>query len=68
MKKYIALLITGMTLASAASAGQFISNGALNKNRVPCSHRGTSFNNCKPGAQANPFHRGCSAASRCARP
>ena len=45
----------------------FIDYGALNKNRVPCSHRGSSAANCQPGNQANPYSRGCSASSRCAR-
>ncbi|KAL9235026.1 hypothetical protein vseg_009827 [Gypsophila vaccaria] len=45
----------------------YISYGALNKNRVPCSRRGASYYNCQPGAQANPYRRGCSTISRCRR-
>ncbi|KAJ8443527.1 hypothetical protein Cgig2_017010 [Carnegiea gigantea] len=45
----------------------YISYGALNKNRVPCSRRGASYYNCRPGAQANPYTRGCSAITRCKR-
>ena len=45
----------------------YISYGALGKNGVNCSKRGTSYYNCRPGAQANPYTRGCSVASRCAR-
>ncbi|KAK9673125.1 hypothetical protein RND81_12G148000 [Saponaria officinalis] len=41
--------------------------GALGKDRVPCSKRGLSFHECEVGAAANPFHRGCSDASGCAR-
>lgn len=45
----------------------YISYAALNKNRVPCSRRGASYYNCRPGAQANPYTRGCSAITRCSR-
>ncbi|XP_016434972.1 rapid alkalinization factor-like [Nicotiana tabacum] len=44
---------------------KYISYGALQKNSVPCSRRGASYYNCKPGAQANPYSRGCSAITRC---
>jgi len=50
-----------------ASQTKYISYGALNKNRVPCSRRGASYYNCRPGAQANPYSRGCSAITRCKR-
>lgn len=45
----------------------YISYGALRRNTVPCSRRGASYYNCRPGAQANPYHRGCSAITRCRR-
>ncbi|CAJ2631660.1 unnamed protein product [Trifolium pratense] len=44
---------------------KYISYGALQRNTVPCSRRGASYYNCKPGAQANPYSRGCSAITRC---
>ncbi|TMW95611.1 hypothetical protein EJD97_008606 [Solanum chilense] len=44
---------------------RYISYGALSSNRVPCSRRGASYYNCRPGAQANPYRRGCSAITRC---
>ncbi|KAI3979375.1 hypothetical protein MKX01_001567 [Papaver californicum] len=44
---------------------KYISYGALRKNSVPCSRRGASYYNCKPGAQANPYQRGCSKLSKC---
>ncbi|XP_022759696.1 protein RALF-like 33 [Durio zibethinus] len=44
---------------------QYISYGALQRNTVPCSLRGASYYNCQPGAQANPYNRGCSAIARC---
>ncbi|XP_047326072.1 protein RALF-like 33 [Impatiens glandulifera] len=43
----------------------YISYGALQRNTVPCSHRGASYYNCKTGAEANPYTRGCSAITRC---
>ncbi|KAL1549788.1 rapid alkalinization factor-like [Salvia divinorum] len=44
---------------------RYISYGALQRNNVPCSRRGASYYNCRPGAQANPYRRGCSAITRC---
>ncbi|KAL1546016.1 rapid alkalinization factor-like [Salvia divinorum] len=44
---------------------RYISYGALQRNNVPCSRRGASYYNCRPGAQANPYQRGCSAITRC---
>ncbi|XP_027332479.1 protein RALF-like 33 [Abrus precatorius] len=49
------------------AARRYISYGALRKNTVPCSRRGASYYNCRPGAQANPYRRGCSAITRCRR-
>ncbi|KMS95461.1 hypothetical protein BVRB_008000 [Beta vulgaris subsp. vulgaris] len=46
---------------------RYISYGALNRNRVPCSRRGASYYNCRPGGSANPYRRGCSRISRCRR-
>ncbi|GLU07411.1 hypothetical protein SLE2022_243710 [Rubroshorea leprosula] len=43
----------------------YISYGALQRNTVPCSQRGASYYNCQPGAQANPYTRGCSAITQC---
>uniref|UniRef100_A0A0A8Z153 Protein RALF-like 33 n=1 Tax=Arundo donax TaxID=35708 RepID=A0A0A8Z153_ARUDO len=45
--------------------GRYISYGALRRDNVPCSVRGASYYNCRPGAQANPYSRGCSAITRC---
>ena len=43
-----------------------ISYGALSRNSVPCSQRGTSYYNGRPGTQANSCTRGCSAITRAA--
>jgi hypothetical protein len=45
--------------------GRYISYGALRRDNVPCSVRGASYYNCRPGGQANPYSRGCSAITRC---
>lgn len=50
-----------------AVRGRYISYGALSRNSVPCSRRGASYYNCRQGAQANPYSRGCSAITRCRR-
>lgn len=44
---------------------KYISYGALQRNTVPCSQRGASYYNCRPGAEANPYNRGCSTITRC---
>ncbi|CAN6561490.1 unnamed protein product [Malus baccata var. baccata] len=47
------------------ATSQYISYGALQRNTVPCSHRGASYYNCKAGAESNPYKRGCTAIARC---
>ncbi|EER96261.1 hypothetical protein BDA96_02G119300 [Sorghum bicolor] len=49
----------------ALYGGGYISYRALQRGNVPCSRRGASYYNCRPGAQANPYHRGCSRITRC---
>ncbi|CAI9118791.1 OLC1v1020401C1 [Oldenlandia corymbosa var. corymbosa] len=44
---------------------RYISYGALFRDRVPCSRRGYSYYNCRPGRHVNPYVRGCSAITRC---
>ncbi|KAJ4727651.1 Rapid ALkalinization Factor [Melia azedarach] len=44
---------------------QYISYAALQRNSIPCSQRGASYYNCQPGAEANPYNRGCSAITQC---
>ncbi|CAH2078966.1 unnamed protein product [Thlaspi arvense] len=46
---------------------RYISYGALRRNTIPCSRRGASYYNCRRGAEANPYSRGCSAITRCRR-
>ncbi|XP_030544868.1 rapid alkalinization factor [Rhodamnia argentea] len=47
------------------ATSKYISYGALQRNSVPCSRRGASYYNCKPGASSNPYSRGCSTITRC---
>ncbi|KQK07083.1 rapid alkalinization factor [Brachypodium distachyon] len=47
---------------------RYISYGALKADQVPCNKRGQSYyTNCASMKQANPYQRGCSAITRCAR-
>ncbi|KAL5224425.1 hypothetical protein ABZP36_011064 [Zizania latifolia] len=48
-----------------ATTSGYIGYGALLADRVPCTLRGASYYNCKPGAEANPYTRGCSAITQC---
>ncbi|GER24741.1 ribosomal RNA small subunit methyltransferase F [Striga asiatica] len=43
---------------------KYISYGALQPNNIPCSRRGASYYNCRPGAEANPYTRSCTTATR----
>lgn len=47
--------------------GGYISYGALGRNNVPCNQRGQSYYNCRAHQRANPYQRGCTRATRCAR-
>ncbi|XP_058197769.1 protein RALF-like 22 [Rhododendron vialii] len=46
---------------------RYISYGALRANNVPCTKRGRSYYNCNTRGRANPYSRGCSRITRCAR-
>ncbi|XP_074559970.1 protein RALF-like 33 [Curcuma longa] len=49
------------------ATSNYISYNALRRDSVPCSRRGASYYNCRPGAKANPYSRSCSAITRCRR-
>lgn len=51
----------------AAYRGRYISYDALKRDRVPCDRRGQSYYNCSRQRQANPYRRGCTVITRCAR-
>ncbi|KAK9903649.1 hypothetical protein M0R45_001071 [Rubus argutus] len=48
-------------------AVRYISYEALKKNIIPCSQRGNSYYNCRTRRPANPYTRGCSYITHCAR-
>ncbi|KAL6535791.1 hypothetical protein OROHE_012635 [Orobanche hederae] len=45
----------------------YISYGALKRDHIPCNVRGNSYYNCNSNEQANPYNRGCSQITYCAR-
>lgn len=47
------------------ATSDYISYNALQRNRVPCSKKGSSYYNCQAGATANPYNRGCSTITQC---
>lgn len=49
-----------------ADAG-YISYGALRRDNTPCSLVGNSYYNCNSRQQANPYNRGCTKITYCAR-
>ncbi|MCL7029005.1 hypothetical protein MKW94_007452 [Papaver nudicaule] len=44
-----------------------ISYEAIKKNSAPCGHRGRSYYGCTKASKANPYRRGCSVITHCAR-
>uniref|UniRef100_A0ACD5TEL2 Uncharacterized protein n=1 Tax=Avena sativa TaxID=4498 RepID=A0ACD5TEL2_AVESA len=49
-------------------SGKYISYAALRADQIPCNMRGQSYyQNCGSMKQMNPYPRGCSAITRCAR-
>lgn len=44
-----------------------ISYGAMARDRIPCNVRGRSYYNCNTRERANPYRRGCSKITHCAR-
>jgi Rapid ALkalinization Factor (RALF) len=55
----------GGSLRRVLATSDYISYGALQADSTPCSVRGASYYNCRPGASANPYDRGCSAITQC---
>ncbi|KAM3320753.1 hypothetical protein P3S67_007955 [Capsicum chacoense] len=47
--------------------GRYISYGAMAKNNIPCNTRGASYYNCHANKRVNPYRRGCTKITRCAR-
>uniref|UniRef100_A0ACD5YZ51 Uncharacterized protein n=1 Tax=Avena sativa TaxID=4498 RepID=A0ACD5YZ51_AVESA len=55
----------GPAADAASSYMSYISYGALYANNVPCPVQGASYYNCRPGAEAYPYERGCSSITLC---
>uniref|UniRef100_A0A0E0JFA9 Uncharacterized protein n=1 Tax=Oryza punctata TaxID=4537 RepID=A0A0E0JFA9_ORYPU len=56
------------SLAARRPTNRYVSYSALDANKVPCNKRGQSYyQNCASQKAANPYRRGCSAITRCAR-
>ncbi|KAJ8509705.1 hypothetical protein OPV22_000139 [Ensete ventricosum] len=47
------------------ATSNYVSYDALKRDTTPCSRRGASYYNCRPGAQANPYSRSCSSIAQC---
>ncbi|KAF6985804.1 hypothetical protein CFC21_003619 [Triticum aestivum] len=55
-------------LVGRKPSARYISYAALRADAIPCDKRGQSYyTNCGSMQQANPYTRGCSAITRCAR-
>jgi hypothetical protein len=62
----VAGMATGGSKRRVLQGGSgYIGYDALRRDNVPCSQRGASYYNCQPGAEANPYTRGCSAITQC---
>ncbi|CAL0322606.1 unnamed protein product [Lupinus luteus] len=46
---------------------RYISYDALEKDNHPCNNRGQSYYGCGRSEQANPYYRGCTVITHCAR-
>ncbi|CAN4094137.1 unnamed protein product [Withania somnifera] len=47
--------------------GGYVSYAAMSRNNVPCNVRGASYYNCHANQRVNPYRRGCTEITRCAR-
>ncbi|KAK4344148.1 hypothetical protein RND71_037242 [Anisodus tanguticus] len=45
----------------------YISYSVMSRNNIPCNVRGASYYNCHAHQQVNPYRRGCTKITRCAR-
>ena len=55
------------TRRQLAGTIRYISYAALAKDRIPCNQRGQSYYNCNRLRKVNPYRRGCSYITHCAR-
>ncbi|KAF4374194.1 hypothetical protein CsatB_000887 [Cannabis sativa] len=61
------LLDSEASRRALARGRSYIGYGALKANSVPCGRRGQSYYDCQKRQRANPYKRGCSAITHCAR-
>ncbi|XP_062094353.1 protein RALF-like 4 [Humulus lupulus] len=61
------LLDSEASRRALARGRSYIGYGALKANAVPCGRRGQSYYDCQKRHRANPYKRGCSAITHCAR-
>ena len=55
-------------MAQRQPTNRYISYAALRADQVPCNQRGRSYySNCASQQPANPYRRGCSVITKCAR-
>ncbi|KAM3392029.1 hypothetical protein ACQJBY_013265 [Aegilops geniculata] len=64
MRRRLLQVAGGNSTDTNGTAG-YISYGALYASTVPCPYTGASYYNCRPGAEASPYERGCSAITQC---
>ncbi|KAE8696625.1 Protein RALF-like 19 [Hibiscus syriacus] len=65
-KEYVDESLSAETARSLAGK-RYISYSALRQNAVPCNQRGQSYYNCGAAGGVNPYTRGCSVITLCAR-
>lgn len=46
---------------------KYVSYAALSADSIPCNIRGASYYNCNSDQKINPYRRGCTQITRCAR-
>ncbi|XP_019440241.1 PREDICTED: protein RALF-like 19 [Lupinus angustifolius] len=46
---------------------RYIGYNSMRANQVPCGNRGRSYYNCQQRGRANPYRRGCTKITNCAR-
>ncbi|TKW24810.1 hypothetical protein SEVIR_3G074400v4 [Setaria viridis] len=63
------VVVARRSMTARQPRDRYISYAALRADQVPCNQRGRSYySNCGASQQpANPYRRGCSAITRCAR-
>ncbi|XP_057790273.1 rapid alkalinization factor 23-like [Salvia miltiorrhiza] len=61
------MMMESETARRQLGGGGYISYGALMRNKIPCDQKGQSYYNCRHHEVANPYNRGCTRVTNCAR-